>query len=99
MVVSLILVLKQAQRSPNSGDPDFQALRIIEQNGEEREELLHVVVKAFDNVLENSIEDVNADFAMRGCGGCACLLEERKEGWPLAGRNLNRCNSRNDARC
>ena len=92
-------MFRHTHHAPNGSDPDFQALRIIQQSGEEREEFLHVVLEAFDDVLENGVEDVDADFAVRGSRGRACLLEEREEGWPLASRNFDRCNGGDDARC
>ena len=72
--VSSTSTLEHAHHAPNGSNSDLQTLRIIEQSREEREELFHVVLETFDDVLEDGVKDVNADFAVCGCRGCACLL-------------------------
>lgn len=83
---------------PNCRYPNLSTFRVIEEVTEELEERLEMRFEALNDVLEHSVEDVDANFTVDGLWGHAGLLEEGQEGWPVTERDLNGSNRGNDPR-
>ena len=63
-LVIRIDILRNDTEGPDGRYPDLRALGVVEKGLEEFEEALQMRLEALDNVLENGVEDVDADFAV-----------------------------------
>lgn len=75
--------------SPDSCDPNFQTLRILQQRLKELEERLNLLLEAFYNVLQDGEENEDSDLAVCDLWGKTCCSKEWKKLRPLAERNLD----------
>ena len=83
---------------PDGGYANLEALGVVQQASEELEEAIKVVFETLDNVVEHGVENVDADFTVRGLLGGADRLQERQQLRPGAVRELNVGDGRNNAR-
>lgn len=67
------------KHTPNGRDANLRTLWVLQQGLKEFEELLSVLLKTLDDVLENGEENVDADFAVCDLGRNTCLVKVGEE--------------------
>lgn len=85
--------------SPDSGDANFSALRVPEETFEEFKEGLEMLLETFDDGFQDSIEYVNANFAVRHLRRRCSFVKEWEELRPPADGYLDACDSGNNTGC
>jgi len=83
--------------SPDSRHSDFGTLAVLKEGLKEFEEALQMLLKTLDDSFQNSIENVNSDFAMGYLGRYRSFEQEGKELRPSVDRHLDTCDSSNDS--
>jgi hypothetical protein len=85
--------------SPDSGDANFSTFGVLEETFEEFEEGLEMLLETLDDGFQDSIEYINADFAVGRLRRRCSFVKEWEELRPPADRYLNACDCGNDTGC
>lgn len=82
--------------SPDGRHSDFGTLRVAHEGLEEFEEALLMLLETLDDSFQDSIEYVDADFAVHSLGSRRSLEEEGEESRPTVDWHLDARDSSNN---